>query len=431
MNGKRKLMRGRWLAVLVGGALLLAAWPGSGYINLVTVPERGEVQLTIYNSEDLTLVQERRTLAFKKGLNKLEFSWAETKIDPTSVQFRPIEAADRLEVLDVTFPAFVKNTLVWHINADRDLNADVEISYFTSGLTWQADYVAVADEAEGQLTLSGFLRVTNNSGEDYANARVRVVVGVVHLIDEIATLADDEAREQAQQRLRRAIRRGELLAERKEIVREAASEYFLYAIAGTETIPDGWSKRFSSFEQAGVPLKLTHRFNEELWGQDVKKVYVFTNDEASRLGAQPLPNGTMRVFRRHDDALSYVGREVLPSVPVGDTAELDLGAEPQIQVEAKEADYRKGNLDIRGTRVFGYDETRTVELEVANGTGRDVELEATRAFTGDWEITRASLPYEAVDYRSVMFTVPLPARSTSTVTYTVVTHTGSNAERNE
>jgi len=424
-------MRGRWLAALIGGALLFAAWSAAGYVNLVTVPERGEVQLTIYNSEDLTLVQERRTLAFKKGLNKLEFSWAGTKIDPTSVQFRPLEAADRLEVLDVTFPAFVKNTLVWHINADRDLNADVEISYFTSGLTWEADYTAVPEAAEATLTLSGFLRVTNNSGEDYENAHIRVVVGVVHLIDEIATLADDEAREQAQDRLRRAIRRGELLAERKEIVKEAASEYFLYAIEGTETIPDGWSKRFPSFEQAGVPLTLTYRFNEELWGVNVKKVYTFTNDEASTLGAQPLPNGVILFFRRSDDVLTYIGSEVLPSVPVGDTAELDLGPEPQLRVEPKETDYRKGNLDIRGTRVFGYDETRTVEIELTNGTDHAVEIEVTRAFTGDWEITRSSLPAEAVDYRSVMFTVPVPARGKGTLSYTVVTHTGSNAERNE
>lgn len=418
-------------ALLAAAAVLLAAVPAAGYITLVTVPERGEVQLTIYNSEDLTLVQERRTLAFKKGLNRLEFSWAGTKIDPTSVQFRALEAADRLEVLDVTFPPFVKNTLIWHINADRDLSAEAEISYFTSGLTWEADYVAVATDDETTVTLAGHLRVTNRSGEDYANARIRVVVGVVQLLDDIATMADDEAREKAQQRLRGAIRKGELLAERKAIVKEAASEYFLYTIEGTETIPDGWSKRFPSFEQPGVPLTLTHRFDEAKWGADVEKIYVFTNDEPSGLGAQPLPNGVVRLFRRHRDALSYIGRQIMPSVPVGDEAELDLGPEPQLRVETTQTDYRKGKLDIRGTRVLGYDETRTVELEITNGTERDTELEATQAFTGDWEIIRSSLPYQDEDYRSVTFTVPVPARDTRTLSYTVVTHTGSNAERNE
>lgn len=430
-------MRKRLRTALALAAVLIVTYPALAYVNLVTVPERGEVQLTIYNSEDLTLVQERRTLAFKQGENTLEFSWAGTKIDPTSVQFRPLEHADRLEVLDVTFPAYVKNTLVWHINADRDLTADVEISYFTSGLTWAADYVAVADDAAaaddagGALALSGYLKVTNNSGEDYENARVRVVVGEVHLLDEIATMADDEAREKAQERLRQAIHKGELLAERKAIVKEAAGEYFLYAIAGTETIPDGWSKRFPAFEQDGVPVALAYRFNEEKWGADVQQVYTFANTEAATLGAQPLPDGVIGVYRRDGDALSYVGRQVLAAVPVGDEAELVLGPERRIQVEVKQTEYRKERLDVRGTHVMGYDETETVRIEVTNGTDRAIELEVTRGFVGDWEIVRADLPYADEDYRSVTFAVSAAKTASTTFTYTLTTHHGSNAERNE
>ena len=36
-------------------------------VDLSTVPKRDSVQLTIYNSEDLTLVRETRTVTFKKG----------------------------------------------------------------------------------------------------------------------------------------------------------------------------------------------------------------------------------------------------------------------------------------------------------------------------------------------------------------------------
>ena len=52
-------------------------------VDLSTVPQRDTVQLTIYNSEDLTLVRETRTVTFKKGLNPLQFSWANTLIDPS------------------------------------------------------------------------------------------------------------------------------------------------------------------------------------------------------------------------------------------------------------------------------------------------------------------------------------------------------------
>ena len=49
-------------------------------IELVTLPRRDHVQVTIYNEEDLTLVRERRQLTLKRGWNWLQFMWANTKI---------------------------------------------------------------------------------------------------------------------------------------------------------------------------------------------------------------------------------------------------------------------------------------------------------------------------------------------------------------
>ena len=86
----------RWQFI---SATFLLAWFATSTafarINVVTLPDRDSVQLTIYNSADLTLVKETRILTFRKGINRLEFSWANTLIDPTSVEFRPLtHAAD-------------------------------------------------------------------------------------------------------------------------------------------------------------------------------------------------------------------------------------------------------------------------------------------------------------------------------------------------
>src|SRR5882762_607173 len=135
--------------------LLASALTGYARINVVTLPGRDTVQLTIYNSADLTLVKETRTLTFRKGMNKLEFSWANTLIDPTSVEFRALTHADQVEVLDVSFPPRVTNTLEWRINSETAGEVVCEIRYFTSGISWSADYVAEANKAEKLLTLAG------------------------------------------------------------------------------------------------------------------------------------------------------------------------------------------------------------------------------------------------------------------------------------
>lgn len=142
-------------------------------IHVTSLPGRDSAQLTIYNSVDLTLVTERRTLTFAKGLNRLEFSWANTLIDPTSVEFKARTHSDEIEVIDVSFPPRVPNVLEWRIQSEFSGEAVVEIRYFTSGISWSADYVAQAAPRENTMTLAGYVRITNQSGEDYDNAQVR------------------------------------------------------------------------------------------------------------------------------------------------------------------------------------------------------------------------------------------------------------------
>ena len=159
-------------------------------VDLSTVPSRDTVQLTIYNSEDLTLVRETRKVSFKKGVNPLQFSWANTLIDPTSVRLRFVTSPDKLELLDTTFPHAKPQMLYWNVQSEMDGEATVEITYFTSGISWSADYVCVANPDETEMGFEGFVRVSNNSGEEYENAQVRLVVGKINLVEKIAQLAN-------------------------------------------------------------------------------------------------------------------------------------------------------------------------------------------------------------------------------------------------
>src|SRR5438477_1727891 len=100
--------RARSIATIL--ALFLITHCAFARLNVVTLPGRDSVQLTIYNSVDLTLVKETRVLTFHQGVNRLEFSWANTLIDPTSLELRALTHADEVEVLDVSFPPRVTNT---------------------------------------------------------------------------------------------------------------------------------------------------------------------------------------------------------------------------------------------------------------------------------------------------------------------------------
>jgi hypothetical protein len=438
------------LLTLVALAFLVVA--GHARINVVTLPDRDTVQLTIYNSADLTLVKETRHLTFKKGINKLEFSWANTLIDPTSVEFRPLTHVSEVELQDTSFPPRVPNTLEWRINSEFAGEVVVEIRYFTSGISWSADYVCEANKNETLMDFSGAVRVTNNSGEDYENAQVRLVVGVIRLVQEIADLARagkpgmptttalggraggpvPTAAPQAVLAFG-AMMDADAVALRKpkEIQKEGLSEYFMYTVEGRDTIPNGWAKRLPSFKTDAVPLTSYYKFETERFGDQVMRYYQFTNSVANKLGKEPLPDGAVKAFRfTTDDKLyAFVGRTAVKYIPIDEFVELELGNDLEVAVKPVLMDWQKTDMRFdQNGNVIGWTTKETWEIEVQNSKDIPVVLDIRRNFPGDWTLTTTQ-KYENVDKTKAKFVLPLTSRAKQKFTYELVTRHGTNATR--
>ena len=101
--------------------------------------------------------------------------------------------------------------------------------------------------------------------------------------------------------------------------RKGLSEYFLYTIEGTETIPNGWSKRLLSFDVNQVPVVNLYKFEEERYGSNVVRFLSFKNDKEHKLGRTPIPGGSLKVYRTADaqEHLSYTGQSSFKYIPRG------------------------------------------------------------------------------------------------------------------
>ena len=453
-NLKNSVLRvGGWVVSLLRNRVLLVVLlvavgvpVGQARINVTTLPGRDTVQLTVYNSADLTMVKETRTLVFRKGLNHLEFSWANTLIDPTSVEFRALTHANDVDVLDVSFPPRVTDTLEWRINSEYAGEVKVEIRYFTSGISWAADYVAEASKDEKAMSLAGAVRVNNNSGEDYENAQVRLVVGVVRLVEEIARLAHRQPMptsgpggSPAMPLLADAPLAGRLFAraidsfdeKKREIVKEEMSEYFLYTVEGRDTIRNGWSKRLPSFKTPNVPVTSYYKFEKERWGDTVMRYYRFTNSVPSKLGNEPLPDGTVKAFRvvNDDQLYQYVGATQVKYIPINETVELELGNDPEVLIKPTLMNWQKTDIKFdQYDNVSGWTIKQTWQFEVQNSKDINVVLDIRRNFTGDWDLG-TNAEREKVDANAVKFIVPLKPHEKKTFSYDLTTRYGVNVTR--
>src|SRR5512140_1468822 len=161
-------MRRHDLAILaIGLGLLLpeAAW---ARIKLITLPKRDRVEIQLDNP-NVTLVEEERMVPLVKGVNQVDFSWANTAIDKDSIQFRALTDPERVKVLSVSYPPN-ENALVWQVAAGESGPAKVRISYIIGQLTKSFEYRAVASHDEKTLTLSQYIRLHNLANEDFGDA---------------------------------------------------------------------------------------------------------------------------------------------------------------------------------------------------------------------------------------------------------------------
>ncbi|MEE8104614.1 MAG: hypothetical protein V3T86_03670 [Planctomycetota bacterium] len=431
---------------------LLALPAAAKNVDLVTLPVRDSVQLTIYNSADLTLVRERRSLSFKKGLNQIQFSWANTLIDPSSVEFRPLEHADQIELSDTTFPGQKPQHLVWNIDSQFEGQAKVEVTYFTSGLTWRMDYVATTDRDEDEMDFRGYVRVFNNSGEEYENAEIRLVVGTINLVEKIADLArrrgvampprDSDARkEMTLKAASRAFAQAEGLMDMaagagrkaKRIVKEGLSEYFMFSVEGQETMRNGWSKRMRAVTSDSMKFEILYRMREHQYGARPVRFFLWQNDDEHGLGESPLPNGIVRIFKRNErDGLGYLGQQLLRYVPVKAQIEVNLGADDLVVYERRLKTSERINFEFR-TRgrheyVHGWDERQEWVDTIRNYRGKPLRFELRRIWAGDIEYS-ALHPTKNFDYRTAEATFEVAAGQKTLYPHLVLSHLGGHAKQ--
>jgi len=466
-------------------AVLLATGATAGArMDLTTLPNKDRSELTIYNSQDLTLGRETRTLSFRKGTNQIQFSWANTQIDPTSLQL-DLKGTKGLTLLDSSYPKGTNEVIVWTIEAEAETSAAVEITYFVCGLTWSSNYVLVANKDETTFDARQFTRVTNNSGEDFEKAHVRVVVGDVNLVQRLADiiaewnarfpsvasggsaigsallgkrdlgLLQDEAKASRDKNanFRKANEAYSLeLSEAKQIFKQAVSEYRVFAVEGEEDLQNGWSKALPNPQLSQIPFDLSYELDSRRYGPQVLKFYKLQNDAKHKLGTEVFPEGNYYVYRADDrGGNAFEGTAWHKYVPQGEKIELNLGNDGLVVVEDRELARQRSAFafDPDGNRI-GWDETVTRQFDVKNSRERAVPFRFTyypggndfRVADGNdarflppeqnrvADVTASEPTHTQVDRQTVRWELTLPAQSTTPIKLTYVLHYGTNAKAN-
>jgi len=315
-----------------------------------------------------------------------------------------IAIVNRLEVKEIQFPdlpggLITKPTLVWRIDNDGPATRDAQLSYLTSGLSWHAEYVAVVDENDKNLSWSGWVSLENTSGTSYPEAKLKLVAGDVH-----------RATPPPMPYVRTKLESMAVADQAQQFEEQGFFEYHLYSLNRPTTLADKETKQLSLFPTANVAAQKFYTFERT---RDPKKVSVtieFKNSASAGLG-MALPKGVVRVYKEDKSgAQEFVGEDRIEHTAKDETVRMAIGNAFDIVGEYRQVDQR---------RISDKEAESSHEIKIRNHKDETVTVKVVEHAYGDWRVTSSSPDYVKKDATTLEFTVTVPADGEKVVTYTI------------
>lgn len=308
-------------------------------------------------------------------------------------------------------------SLLWKLDVGEVGTHTTEVSYLTNGVNWKADYVAVVNEDETRLDITGWVTLNNRSGATYENAQLQLVAGDVRRIQE----------PQAVPRRRQRNISNQLTAGAAPLFEEEAFfEYHLYTLQGTTTVRNNETKQMTLLCAADVPVrsKLVYDSGRQQWGwgqyspgeggdtqqSKVNVVLELHNSQENNMGI-PLPKGKVRVYKADKRGnLQFLGEELIDHTPRDELARFYIGDSFDVVGDRKHTNRRKVSSSVTED---------SFEISIRNRKDNRAEVWVVERFGGDCKILKSSHTYNKLDARTVEFPITVETGSEVKIIYSV------------
>lgn len=321
--------------------------------------------------------------------------------------------------------AVLKPTLLWRVQSSAAGRRQLEYSYLTGGLRWEASYNLVAPKTGNNYDLVGWITLENMSGKDFHQARVKLMAGDVNR----AQGQDANGRAMAMV-MRNRVDGGD---NRPTVSERTFDDYHLYEVARPLEMRDREVKQVEFLRAAEIPatrfyvydgakISEQHRgWNEETirrqreYGVECNpKVWTmleFQNTEKNGLGL-PLPKGRLKLYRHdQDQTLEFVGEDWMDHTARDEAIRLAIGNAFDLVGERKQTNYQQiNNNEVR----------ESFEITLRNHKTEPVEVRVVEHLYRwtNWEIENSSQDFAKTDARTIEYRVTVPPAGRAIINYT-------------
>jgi len=319
----------------------------------------------------------------------------------------------------------LKPRLSWVINSPKPLKTEAELGYITRGMTWEASYNVVAPEKGNDLDIVGWVTMDNQTGRDFADARIKLMAGNVNKVEVADGFVD----------YGRAISARASSAPAPAVTEKTFDEYHLYSLERPATLHDRETKQVEFIRASGVKSEVIYvydgavidwnrwrgydrsslRQNEEFGSDSNSRVSVmreFKNTKENGLGI-PLPKGNVRFYRADGKQLEFTGENTIDHTPKDETVRIYTGDAFDLVGERKRTNFKVDNSNDWADESF--------EITLRNRKTEPVTIRVVEHLLrwNNWELTEKSMPFKKLNSDEIEFLVELKPDEERKITYTV------------
>ena len=282
----------------------------------------------------------------------------------------------------------------------------VDLTYLTTGLSWQSDYILQLNDLENLATLDSWITLENNSGISYNNTELQLLAGDINI-------------QQPQARPTMLKREMSFRSMAQAPVKEQALHgYHLYSVPHKTTINNKQSKQIKLFSRNNIPIQKTledkayvNSHGIETQKSKPDQLLTFKNSKPN-LGL-PLPKGIIRVYGNDDSARKqFLGEDKIDHTAVNEELEIKLGKTFDITVERSTRKFRQ--LSKKQTHL-------TREIKINNGGKKEQTITLSEIMPSqNWKINKSSHRFKIELTSIAEFELTIPAFKEITINYDVL-----------
>ena len=313
-----------------------------------------------------------------------------------------------------TLPEGLRTSPTLLITAKGASNKDLrtELSYLTGGLSWRTNYVIDFDSDAKRLDLTAWATITNATGIDFQNAKVKLISGQVNRAAPAPVAM-------------KAMRGGPevamaMAAPADGIQQQSLGGYHLYTIDKPVSVENNRTKQLALLNGKGIVAKQEHVVRGEVYFYrqqmpdrppvtQAETVISLKNEKASGLGL-PLPAGTVRVYGQDETgAPQFLGEATVDHTAEGAEMRLTVGRDADVTAEREQKGFVRASERIV---------LATWRVTLKNAKSKAVSVRVIEPLSGAWEITKESQAHDKANAQMAEWTLAVPAKGQTVLEYT-------------